>query len=221
MSLSEVSHLPLIQFIFVVSSYASCVCRRMHCLLDAPLLLSFFLLLLGFLIVQRTQSFFILWTVTLLKHLFKIISVWLCHHSFTKYFYTMANYTISAFGFNLQHFMLITAFFIYNYPKVLLYFLSHWVSKWKICVIFFLFLPKILSICLMVTLQLNKVNAIKFVSWICFPMSRKCLSLWSLIFVVPVKKKIKGQGILKMRIMSLNSLTESLVGNWLLTCNAE
>lgn len=119
MSLSEVSHLPLIQFIFVVSSYASCVCRRMHCLLDAPLLLSFFLLLLGFLIVQWTQSFFILWTVTLLKHLFKIISVWLCHHSFTKYFYTMANYTISAFGFNLQHFMLITAFFIYNYPKIL------------------------------------------------------------------------------------------------------
>lgn len=80
--ISEVSHLLLIQFVFVVSSYSSCIYRRMHCLFDVLLLLSFFLLWLGCLMVLQTQSF---WTFTLLKYLFKIISVWLCHQSVTKY----------------------------------------------------------------------------------------------------------------------------------------
>lgn len=79
----------------------------------------FFLLSLGCLMVQQIQSFFTLRTVTLLKHLFKIISVWLCHHSVTKYLYTMASYTISAFGFNLQYYMLIIAFSVYSYHRIL------------------------------------------------------------------------------------------------------
>lgn len=61
-------------------------------LFDVLLPLSFFLLSLWCLMVQQTQSFFTPWTVTLLKHLFKIISVWLCHHIVTKYFYGKLHY---------------------------------------------------------------------------------------------------------------------------------
>lgn len=96
-----------------------------------------------------SQSFFTPWIVTLLKNLFKILSVWLCHHSVTKYFYIMASYTISAFRFNLQYCLLIIAFSVYNCHEILfsyrkkeklsvhkslLNLLSHYVSKWKICV---------------------------------------------------------------------------------------
>lgn len=124
--ISEVPHLLLIHLIFVVSSYAFCICRRIHCLFDALLPLLSFPLSLECLMVQQTQYFFTLWTVILLKHLFKIISVWLCYHSIAKYFYTMASYTISAFGFNQQYCMLITAFSIYNCHKILF---SYWKKK--------------------------------------------------------------------------------------------
>lgn len=117
--ISEVSHLLLTQLIFVVSSYVSCICRRMPCLFDVPLPLSFFLLSLGCLVVKQTLSFFTPWIVTLLKHLVKILSTWLCHHSATKYFYTTASYTISEFGSNFQYCMLIIAFSVYNCHKIL------------------------------------------------------------------------------------------------------
>lgn len=129
--ISELSHLLVIHLIFVVSSYAFCICRRIHCLFDALLPLLSFPLSLECLMVQQTQYFFTLWTVILLKHLFKIISVWLCYHSIAKYFYTMASYTISAFGFNQQYCMLITAFSIYNCHKILF---SYWKKKEKFSV---------------------------------------------------------------------------------------
>lgn len=66
-----------------------------------------------------SQSFFTPWIVTLLKNLFKILSVWLRHHSVTKYFYIMASYTISAFRFNLQYCLLIIAFSVYNCHEIL------------------------------------------------------------------------------------------------------
>lgn len=67
------------------------------------LFLFFFVFLsLGCLLVQRLLSFFTPSIVTLFKHFCKILCVWLCHHSVTKYLYIIESYSISVLGFKLD-----------------------------------------------------------------------------------------------------------------------